>query len=243
MRSPYFLNRPAIALAFSGNTSPTAWTRTALSASRIFPRAPVPRPPQPISPTLIASFPAAWTAVGIRLAAAAVAVATAPAFRKSRRLAFGVMEEAPSEWGKGWVGSVHLLLDHRLDPDQLRVLLDRQGHPEPDHVHLGQPPDALRQLRVVLHPALVGPAASGRPQPVRLVRPRPAADRVRPLAGGRLVHRPDGHRVGGELGVKLRVVVVQAPLPDVAVHVAQPEPVRLFGPDLVGGRLAVVLPQ
>src|SRR5262245_51988667 len=81
MRSPCFARFRLSAVTFSGNASPQATIFTALSASREFWQASPPRPPQPMTPTLMVSSAEACTAVGIT-AAAAIA---APVARKSRR--------------------------------------------------------------------------------------------------------------------------------------------------------------
>src|SRR5437867_1529762 len=58
---------------------------TFLSALRACWAAPVPRPPQPMRPTLSRSDPAAWTDFGMRRGAAMAAVAMAEVLRTSRR--------------------------------------------------------------------------------------------------------------------------------------------------------------
>src|SRR4051812_19213611 len=71
---------------WSLKTSPRATILTFSPVSTALTAAPVPRPPQPIRPILIASSPAAWTAGSTpRPVATAPPTATVDAFRKSRR--------------------------------------------------------------------------------------------------------------------------------------------------------------
>src|SRR4051794_38691640 len=91
---------------WSWNVSPSATIFTRGSASMAFSAAPLPRPPQPITPTRIASLPAAWTAgKGPRWVATAPPTAPAvAAFKNSRReagvvgaLPFSVITRPPRE--------------------------------------------------------------------------------------------------------------------------------------------------
>src|SRR5947209_13815790 len=84
----FWRSRSRLAVSRSGNTSPIATSVTPSADDSTSSAAPVPRPPHPMRPTLIASLPAAWTA-GKKSTLGATAVATAAVvavFRKSRRL-------------------------------------------------------------------------------------------------------------------------------------------------------------
>src|SRR5579884_3649559 len=122
----------------------------------------------------------------------------------------------------------------------LRRVLDAANDPEADHVHLGQPPDALGDLRIVFHPALLGAAAGGAAALVRFIRPAAAANRVREPGVRRREERADRQLLLGPLGVDVLLVMIEAPFGDVAVHVAKAPRVRLLGADLVRRAVLVV---
>src|SRR6266478_6803447 len=69
---------------------------------------------------------------------------------------------------------------------------------EADQLGVGEPPDALRALRIALDPTLLGAAAGGAAKLVRVVRPRPAPGHVRKSSLGRKAHRPEGQFIRRE---------------------------------------------
>ena len=66
--------------------------------------APLPRPPQPMSPILIVSLPAAWTSGAARPVESVAAVATVVPFKKSRREAVAEAAGASSLGSSAGVG-------------------------------------------------------------------------------------------------------------------------------------------
>src|SRR5207253_2302672 len=116
----------------------------------------------------------------------------------------------------------------------------RADDAEADVVGVRQPPDALWPLRVTPVPALVRAEAGGAATALRAVGPRAAPDDVRVAGLRRQVHRArrGAARPGGGVGVG--PVLVEAPLPDVAVQVVQAPGVGLLPADRVGGLVGVL---
>src|SRR5438874_1898520 len=137
--SPNFSrNRSRLAVSRSGNASPIATSVTPSADDSTSSAAPVPRPPHPMRPTLIASLPAAWTA-GKKSTLGATAVATAAVvapFRKSRLV----------------VSLISFLLaifgDRRSNPFEIVLFVDGANDAKPDERGISEPPDALRALGI-----------------------------------------------------------------------------------------------
>src|SRR5262245_15139535 len=93
-----------------------AMTWTFGAACRTFSSAWEPRPPQPMTPTLMVSSPAAWTLDSMDKLAAKAALVTAVVFRKSRRVVseeFGWRLVVIKKWSPVW-----LLVGHGFSCDQ-----------------------------------------------------------------------------------------------------------------------------
>src|SRR5262249_4714542 len=96
-----------------------------------------------------------------------------------------------------------------------------------------QPPDALRPLRMGLDPFLVRATARSAAALCRRVVPGAAASHVREALLCRQQDRLERQLVDGEGSVGVLLVVIEAPLGDVAVHVVQAPWVGLLLADLV----------
>src|SRR5205085_21731 len=166
--------------------TPRAELRTSLAA-------PVPRPPQPISPTLITSLPAARTAGRPvnRLATAPPTSATLDCFRKLRRDDLALFS---SSWFAIALSSLCklktvaappfcvrasarlipglILFGHlRFQTFEIVLLLERAYYSEADKQRVGVPPNALGKLRVLLAPFASRGAARGRTQACGVIVP------------------------------------------------------------------------
>src|SRR5262249_8167418 len=109
----------------------------------------------------------------------------------------------------------------RLQPLQVFLFRERTNHAEADKLGVGQPPDALRALGILLDPGLVGTAPRRAPQTLSWICPRASADDMRETV-----------RRGQEDGLKRRLidakrpvvvllVVIETPLRYIAMHVVQ----------------------
>src|SRR5439155_25565541 len=220
--SPNFSrNRSRLAVSRSGNASPIATSVTPSADDSTSSAAPVPRPPHPMRPTLIASLPAAWTA-GRKSTLGATAVATAAevaVFKKSRLVA-SLMLFLLTVFG-----------DSRLDPLQIVLFFDGTNDAKPHERGIGEPPDALRALGIPAVPVRARPAARSPAQPGLVIVPRPAARYMRIPPIGRQQHRAD--RARREAAVGVGFIPIEAPFSDVSVHVVQTPAVRGLGADEV----------
>src|SRR5262249_32285842 len=128
-----------------------------------------------------------------------------------------------------------------LDALEVGLLLHGNDHPETEHVHAGQPPDALWPLRIVLDPVLVRDPAHRTAAGGRVVAPGAATGHVREAVGGRQQYRIQGQLFLDAIGIEVLLVLIDAPFHDIAVHVVQAPRVRLAGAHLVGRAVLVVL--
>ena len=167
--------------------------------------APVPRPPQPMS-----ADPDRVAARGVRAGGSRgrqrrrqrdgggrleeVAPVTRRAlFRKLVAVVRGCLDLVGVSFARS---RAHRSLDSRASsstasPSGCPALRRARTTRKPTNVGVGEPPDALRPLRVAPDPVLVGAAAGGAAQLRRLVVPRAAARDVRDTAA------PSGSRTGG----------------------------------------------
>src|SRR5205823_7700249 len=112
-------------------------------------------------------------------------------------------------------------IHRRQEIIQFRQFLGRPHDPEADRISIGHPPDALRLLWVALEPGFVRAAAGRGAALGRLIGPRPAADHVRILDGGRLTEWVQHESIGRFQFVVSGRIMIDAPLGDVADHVVE----------------------
>src|SRR5262249_14935093 len=93
--------------------------------------------------------------------------------------------------------------------------------PESDEAGIRQIPHALRQLRVLNLPDERRGYAGGAPEERRIVHPGTSPDDARILFTCRQAEWKNGRRIGCKLLVELRVVTIEDPFSDVAVHIVQ----------------------
>src|SRR4051812_12967140 len=121
------------------------------AASQMLSAAPVPRPPQPIRPTLMVSLPLAWALGRKPSPPAAAAAAVVVALRKSRRLG---EEWEPVMASISWkedrtltsqvmlTSTCRLAFDHQgLESLEVLLLVQRADETETDESGVSVPPD------------------------------------------------------------------------------------------------------
>src|SRR5688572_20362873 len=117
--------------------------------------------------------------------------------------------------------------------------VERTHDAEPKELRIGQIPDALRQLRVLLLPRFVGKSACCAANLLRRIIPRTAARDVRIRRGP--TYKLFDRNAADELFVSVRSIAIEHPLRDVAVHVVQSPWVRLFASDFLVFEITVLL--
>src|SRR5262249_28682084 len=137
--------------------------------------APRPRAPQPIRPIRISSVPAAWTFCNsVTLAASAVPAAKAVDFRNCRRLGSKFVS----------IDMVYSLLvaavarNRAAQVPEIVLFGEWPDDAEADKVGIGQPPDALRALRISPDPPWFRGSTGSATASRRIIGPRAAANHI-----------------------------------------------------------------